>query len=273
MVIIMRHERIYLRDNDPNIFLDTYIPDKTINFTRRAILVIPGGAYHTVCSQREGEPIAHAFMAKGFASFVLHYSVARTRTFPAQLIEASLAMAHIKNHAEEYGIDPNEVFVTGFSAGGHLACSLGLLWHLDEIYRETGLPFGINKPRGMILGYPVTIYEGGHKGSHRNLWGTETPSEEQIAISSLEKHVDERSVPLFLMHTSDDEVVPIKSALDLGLAYAEKGLSFEMHIYPHGPHGVALANAITANGREDLINEATEKWVDMAIYWAKNLKD
>ena len=268
----MIHERIYLRENDEKIFLDTYVPDKTLNFTRRAILVIPGGGYHNVCSSREGEPIAQAFIAQGFAAFVLHYSVARVRPFPAQLIEASLAMAHIRENAEAYGIDPDEVYVTGFSAGGHLACSLGLLWHLDAIYSETGIPFGINKPNGMILGYPVTTYEGGHKGSHHNLWCTDTPSEEQLAISCLENHVDDRSAPLFLMHTSDDAVVPIKSALVLGEAYAQKGLPFEMHIYPHGPHGIALATPTTSNGSPDLVDEAIAKWIDHAVYWVKNLK-
>jgi acetyl esterase/lipase len=231
--------------------------------------VIPGGGYHNVCSDREGEPIAHAFMAEGFAAFVLSYSVARVRPFPAQLIEASLAMAHIRTHAEEYGIDPNAVFVTGFSAGGHLACSLGLLWHLDAITDETGIPFGINKPSGMILGYPVTIYEGGHKSSHHNLWCTDEPTEEQIAISSLERHVDERSAPLFIMHTSDDTVVPIKSALALASAYAEKGLPFELHVYPHAPHGVALATPITSGGNPALEDEAIAGWIRQAAYWAK----
>ena len=268
----MLHERIYLRENDEKIFLDTYVPDKIKGFTRRAILVIPGGGYACVCSDREGEPIAHAFMAEGFAAFVLSYSVARVRSFPAQLIEASLAMAHIREHAEEYGIDPDAVFVTGFSAGGHLACSLGLLWHLDEIYKATGLPFGINKPNGMILGYPVTIYEGGHKPSHHNLWGSDTLSEEQIATSSLERRVDERSVPLFVMHTSDDAVVPIASALKLATAYAEKGLPFELHVYPHMRHGAALANEITSYGDPTLENEAIAGWVRMAAYWAKHLK-
>ena len=267
----MRHERIYLRENDENVYLDTYVPDKTKNFTRRAILVIPGGGYHDVCSDREGEPIAHAFIPHGFAAFVLRYSVARVRPFPAQLIEASLAMAHIRQNADEYGIDPEKVFVTGFSAGGHLAGSLGVLWHFDEIYKETGIPFGINKPTGMILGYPVTTYEGGHKASHHNLWCTDTPSKEQLALSCLENHVDERSAPLFLMHTSDDAVVPIKSALVMAEAYAAKGLPFEMHIYPHAPHGAALSTAITSGGIPALEDEAISKWIEHAVYWVKNL--
>ncbi len=268
----MLHERIYLRENDEKVFLDTYVPDKIKGFIRRAILVIPGGGYSKVCYDREGEPIAHAFMAEGFAAFVLSYSVARARPFPAQLIEASLAMAHIRAHAEEYGIDPEAVFVTGFSAGGHLACSLGVLWHLDAIYRETGIPYGANKPSGMILGYPVITYEGSHAATHKNLWCTDEPSKEQLAVSCLENHVDGKSAPLFIMHTSDDAVVPIKNALVLADAYAKKGLPFELHVYPHMPHGAALANEITSYGNAVLENKAIATWIKQAIFWAKNLK-
>ena len=265
-------ERIYLRENDDKVFLDAVIAQPTPSYTRRAILVIPGGGYQNVCYEHEGEPVGLAFMAHGYNVFVLHYSVARVRPFPAQLIEASLAVKHIKDNAEKYGIDPNEIFVTGFSAGGHLACSLGVLWHLPEIYEATGMPYGYNRVRGMMLGYPViTTDHRAHIGSHCNLWCTNTPSEEQLAISSLEKHVDEKSVPLFLVHTSNDPVVPVHNSLALGEAYAEAGIPFEMHIYPKGPHGVALGNDITSRGYSDCSDAAIAKWVEQAVYWAEHL--
>ena len=123
----MIFKKIQLDKDDENIYLEAYIADKTEGFTRNAILVIPGGGYGSVCSDREGEPIAMAFMPYGYNAFVLHYSVASVnkRTFPSQLIEASKAMKHIKDNAKEYNIDPERVFVTGFSAGGHLAATLG----------------------------------------------------------------------------------------------------------------------------------------------------
>ena len=179
----MLTERIYLREGDESIYLDALIADPTPSYTRRAILVIPGGAYQNVCAGHEGEPIGLAFMAHGYNAFVLHYSVARVRPFPAQLIEASLAVKHIKDNAERYGIDPNEVFAVGFSAGGHLACSLGVLWHLPEIYEQTGMPYGYNRVKGIILGYPVITGEGRtHWGTHCNLWCTDTPSAEQYTL-------------------------------------------------------------------------------------------
>ena len=102
------------------------------NLKRRAILVCPGGGY-SFCSQREAEPIAVAYLAAGFNAFVLDYSVTNKneegKTFPAQLIEAAKAMKFIKDNAEKVHIDPNYVFVNGYSAGGHLAASLGTLYN------------------------------------------------------------------------------------------------------------------------------------------------
>ena len=117
----MIYKKIQLDNNDENVYLEIYVADALPGFTRNAILVIPGGGYGAVCSDREGEPIAMAFLPYGYNSFVLHYSVSSNsdKTFPTQLIQASMAMKHIRDHAEEYNIDPKKVFVTGFSSGGH----------------------------------------------------------------------------------------------------------------------------------------------------------
>ena len=102
----MIFKKIQLDENAPEAYLDIYIADPTSHFTRKAILVIPGGGYGCICSDREGEPIAMAFLPYGYNAFVLHYSVKENgRYFPSQLIQASLAMKHIRDNAEEYGID------------------------------------------------------------------------------------------------------------------------------------------------------------------------
>ncbi len=269
----MLTKRVCLDEKFDNVYLDVYVANETEHFTHDAILVIPGGGYRTVCTNREGEPIALAFLPHGYNAFVLHYSVEGQKTFPGQLIEASLAMQHIKDNAEAYNINPDRVFVTGFSAGGHLAASLGILWHLPEIYQQTGMAYGYNKPAGMMLGYPVISADPTfrHFGSFQHLWGTQVPTEAQLEATSLEKHVDENSVPLFIMHTANDAVVPVKNALALANAYAKAGKPFEMHIYPDAPHGVALANEITAGGDERNIRPCIEQWIAHAAKWAKDL--
>ena len=124
----MQYFKISLSEEEDGAYLEAFLAEPLPHCVRRAILVIPGGGYHNICSDREGEPIAHAFMPYGYNAFVLHYTVGRKKPYPAQLIEAARAVAHIKDHADEYGIDPDAVFATGFSAGGHLAASLGVLW-------------------------------------------------------------------------------------------------------------------------------------------------
>ena len=267
-------KRIPLDGDNENVYLDVYAADPVPQFTRKAILVIPGGGYGCVCSDREGEPIAMAFMAHGFNAFVLHYSVARAKTYPAQLIEASLAMKHIKDNAEEYGIYKDEVFVTGFSAGGHLAASLGTQWHIKEIYDAVDMPFGYNKPAGMILGYPVITgfpENGAHKGSFMNLWGTDEPTLEMLEKTSLELHVDENTCPAFLVHTSNDMCVPVNNALLFSQALAKAGHKFELHIFPDAPHGVALGNKITMVGEPKFDNPRIGEWIKAAALWTDEI--
>ena len=263
----MRYEKISLT-NDESVYLEAFVADKVGDYKRKALLVIPGGGYAAVCSDREGEPIALGFIPYGYNAFVLHYTVARKRPFPAQLIEASLAIAHIKDHAEEYGIDPEKVFAVGFSAGGHLAGSLGTLWHKEEIYEATGMPYGYNKPRGVMLIYPVI---NAHIGSFLNLLCKDEPTKEELDSVSLDLNVDSRTTPTFIMHTVTDQIVNVSNAISMADALTKNGIPFEMHIYPDAPHGIALGNAITARGNAKHINPEIAKWIAQADAWAESI--
>lgn len=265
----MINEKIQLTD-DSEVYLETFVSPKVGNFVRDAILVIPGGGYGQVCDDREGEPIALAFLAQGFNAFVLHYSVGRKKPYPAQLIEASLAIKHIKDNAEKYNINPERVFAVGFSAGGHLTASLGTLWHSKEVYDAIDMPYGYNKPTGMMLIYPVL---NNHFGSFQNLLCKDNPTEEEIALVDIVNNVDENTVPAYMMHTSNDPVVNVTNSLDMARKLKAFNKEFELHIYPDGPHGMALANKITEGGWNNpkMVNSAVEKWVEQATYWAKNI--
>lgn len=266
----MRFEKIPLSASDPSVYLDAYIADEVRGLKRHAILVIPGGGYSGVCADREGEPIAQAFMPYGYQAFVLHYTVGRKRPFPCQLNEAVQAITHIKDHAEEYGIDPRCVFVVGFSAGGHLAATTGVLWKHPSIPVQKGRPSDYHKPTGVMLIYPVTTADS-HAASFHNLLCTDTPDAQKLQQVSIERHVDSDSVPAFMMHTADDNVVDVRGTLALARAYADAGVPFELHVYPHGPHGMALANRITDLGNPVLDNPAIASWVENAAMWADEL--
>lgn len=250
-----------------NAYIDCIYNNEGIK--RSALLVIPGGGYGIVCSDREGYPIAEAFMPYEFNCFVLNYSVGEKAKFPEPLIEASKAMQYIRENADELNIDPERVFVVGFSAGGHLSGSLGTLWHtIKEV------PEGINRPTGMILGYPVSTSKAGegHLGSFYNILGTTTPSESELAKYSLENCVDEKTCPAFIFHTGDDAVVPVMGSIRLAEALSRNKIPYEMHIFPSAPHGIALGNKITAKGNPLWVDERIAEWVRLAAGWTKTIK-
>ena len=268
----MIFKKIPLIEGNDNVYLEAYISDKITDLTRDAILIIPGGGYGDVCSEREGEPIAQAFIPYGYNAFVLHYSVqSDQKVFPAQLIEASIAIKHIRDNAEEYGINSDRVFACGFSAGGHLCASLGTMWHKDEVYGAVDMPYGYNKPTGVMLIYPVISYEF-HKFSFEALLNKDSLSEEDAMRCSIDKNVDKNSSPAFIMHTATDNTVDVRNALAVAKAYADIGMPFELHIYPDAPHGVALGNKITRCANPMYENESIAKWVENAVFWASYVK-
>lgn len=269
----MLHERIYLTE-DKVAYIDTYIPDNVYGKKKDAILVIPGGGYGSVCSDREGEPIALAFLGKGYATFVLHYSVMERAVFPQPLIEASLAVKHIKDNAEKYFVDPERVFATGFSAGGHLTASLGILWDMQEIYDATGMEYGENKVKGAMPIYPVISANvpDTHRWTFERICGSENPDPELLQSYCLETRVNENTVPMFIVHTVEDAVVPVGNSLVLAQALAKNKIPFELHIYPKAPHGMALCNDITSRGNAAWDIPHNAKWVNEADEWMQSIK-
>lgn len=267
----MRIEKIMLSDECSDAYLEAYISEPLKGLTRKAVLIIPGGGYWEVCSDRDGEPVAQAFIPYGYNAFVLHYTVDLKHPFPTQLIQAVKAIKHIKDNCNEYGISKDEVYAVGFSAGGHLAACLGILWKLPEIYEAVPMEYGYNRPAGIILMYPV-ISTKHHGFSFSHLLCKKKPSDEELKKVSLEYHVDRDSTPAFVVHSSNDEVVNVKNSLALANAYSDTGLKYELHIYPDAPHGVALANHITECEHERWNNPAMAEWVKMATRWANNIK-
>ena len=254
-------------------YMDAYIADETKDYTRKAMLVIPGGGYYEICSDSEGEPVALAFLSHGFNRFVLHYAVERKKAFPIQLIEASTAIKHIKDNAAQYGIDKSQVFAVGFSAGGHLAASLAVLWNMPEIYDALDMPYGYNKPKGVILAYPViTGFQYAHKASIENLLCEDAPSKNDIDKVCIERHVSADSIPIFAVHAANDDLVPVQNSLMIARAYADKSIPFELHIYPRGGHGFALGNEVTWEGKKERLSYGISDWIDNAVRWSENLK-
>ncbi len=222
---------------------------------RPAVLVLPGGGYGHV-SVREGEPVAMTFAAAGYSAFVLDYSVAPAR-FPTALREAAMAMAYIRAHAGEFEADPAMVAAVGFSAGGHLCGTLGMLFDCPEV-RDIAPP-ELLRPDALGLCYPVAVSWGKtHEGSFQNLCGQDAALRERL---SLDRLVRPGVPPVFLWHTRTDESVPVRNSLLLAQALEEAGADFSMHLYRCGPHGVSLGTA-QANHMENIpkTSENVQNW-------------
>lgn len=223
--------------------LTCWLPDfrKEVNAHRilPAVLVIPGGGY-AMTSAREKETVALGFATRGFAAFVLEYSVAPVR-FPAALREAAMAMTYIRKNAKTLRIDPHKVAAMGFSAGGHLCGTLGTLYDSPEVAEIGSLE--MIRPDALGLCYPVAIAWGNtHEGSFRNLTGTDDRSVWQKY--SLDALARSDMPPTFIWTTRDDQAVPCRNSLILANALEEKGVEFVLHVYRQGRHGLGVANEL-----------------------------
>ncbi len=230
--------------------ITTYIIENSaeidVDRRRPMVVICPGGAY-TFKSFREAEPVALKMVSLGFNSCILDYSVA-PMDFPAAFMDLCEAVYYIRKHAEELNTDANKIIVCGFSAGGHLAASLGVWWNTDIVSKY--LPYSnIDiRPNALMLGYPViTSGEFAHKESIQNVLGTEYGNAELMDLVSLEKHVTSDVPPTFIWHTADDNCVPVQNSIMFVSELAAKGVVFESHIFKSGNHGLSLATEETAS--------------------------
>lgn len=212
---------------------------------RPAMLVIPGGGYGCVCHDWEGTPIAERFEQLGFRTFILRYRVNPHR-FPEPLQDALRAMKLIRGNAAKWKIFPDNIAACGFSAGGHLAGTLGTI--ALDLEANNGDEFDAVDPvpNALILSYAVVSgTEVCHRGSVVNLMGDYT--DESIEMFSLEKHVSERTPPTYIWTTQEDQLVPVENSLLFSMAMHKVDRPCEMHIFPFGRHGIQLGA-----GRRDI---------------------
>lgn len=230
---------------------------------RPAVLILPGGGYCFV-SDREAEPIAYRFLAKGFVPFVLRYSIT-PHAFPTQLREAAMAMRFIRENAEKFSIDPSKVAAIGFSAGGHLCGTLGMMYDCPEL--SCIGPAEQIRPDALCLSYPVTL---GWGPTHGETMKTVSGGDETLKQRlSLDTQVRPDMPPTFLWHTRDDDLVPVRNSIVLAQRMEEQGVDFALHIYRHGWHGLSTADEQTY--RSDVTPGASwdvAGWLDACMnFW------
>lgn len=209
------------------------------NRIRPAVLIMPGGGYCAV-SDREAEPIALRFVNRGYAAFVLRYSI-KPNVFPTSLRECAMAMKYIRENCKKFEIDPNMVAAIGFSAGGHLCGTLGTMYDAPEVADIA--PAKILRPTVIGLCYPVAVSWGDtHDDSFISLTGNDAKLTERL---SLDKLVRADMPPAFIWHTRNDTVVPCRNSLILAQAINDMGVDYSLRIYHSGQHGLATADENT----------------------------
>lgn len=254
--------------------LYTYFLDSSIemrpNEKRPVILMCPGGGYE-MTSDREAEPMAMQFLAMGYHVAILRYSVCPVR-YPAALLQVAESVLYLKEHADEYHIDPEKIVVQGCSAGGHLAANYGIAWNSPFLTKLMGMENDPERPcvAGLLLCYPViTSGEKAHEESFRNLLGEQY--EEKKDELSLENQVTPDTPPTFLWHTATDETVPVENSLYFFQACLQQGVSAELHIYPVGGHGLSLANEETCRANGIGVQKECQSWIGLAQTWLEEI--
>lgn len=244
---------------------DVYPAEMPNRDKRPCVVIYPGGGYMFL-SEREADPPAMAFFAKGYNVFVLYYSIKEKAKDFGPLLDGSLTLLKIRENSEEWNILPEKIAVCGFSAGAHAAASLGTLWDEPDLKTKIDTKGGQNRPNAMILCYPViTMGEYAHMESARTVCGG-TISQEKAHLFSLENQVSKDTPPTFLWHTYEDASVPVENTMLFAAALRKKQVPFECHIFQKGQHGLSLCNE-----EVNTPNQHCAEWFPLCAEWLGDL--
>lgn len=229
-----------------------------------AVLICPGGGYEHV-SPRESEPVARVFFDAGYNTFILTYSILAEAAQFRPLCQLASAIADIRKNSIPWNTIPDKIAVCGFSAGGHLAASLGVLYHEPEFLKAFSREENI-RPDAMILCYPVILAdEFAHVGSISRVSGCEegTPGYQWFGLA---QHVDAATPPTFLWHTAEDGCVPVENSLKMAGALSAAKVPFELHVFPKGGHGMSVCTEEVGTP-----SDYNARWTGWCVRWLKEL--
>jgi acetyl esterase/lipase len=230
--------------------------------TGAAVVICPGGGYRGLAADHEGRQIAEWLNSLGVSAFVLQYRLGPRYRHPAPLQDAQRALRVVRSRAKAWSVDPSRVGILGFSAGGHLASTAAT--HFDE--GQAGAPDPIEResarPDFAVLCYPVIslIDPVAHAGSRTHLLG-DPPDPALVERLSNERQVTARTPPTFLWHTADDSAVPVENSILFFQALRKAGVPGELHVFPHGRHGLGLAPG----------DASVSQWPRLCARWMEGL--
>lgn len=246
--------------------IEVYLPSKQVR-TGQAVVILPGGGYHILAYDWEGRDFAKWLNTQGIIGIVAKYRLPDSKSLTdakeVPLLDAQRAVRLARFHAEEWGIDPSNIGVMGFSAGGHLASTISTQYDHDVDRAKDEIDALSARPDFSILAYPVISFvdPSVHSGSSRNLLG-EDASEELKRRFSAELNVNAETPPAFLVHAQDDNGVPIENSFLYYKALHKFKVPASLHIYPKGGHGFGFGL-----GKGPVVG-----WRDALLDWMEDLK-
>ena len=221
--------------------LEVFLPAK-VKANGAGIIIFPGGGYVGLTWNAEGPSMGKFFQDNGIAAFVVRYRLPSDKSMIDKSVgpieDAEQAMILVRQHAREWHLDPERVGIIGFSAGGHLASTLGTHFTTDFVSN----PEHINlRPDFMILCYPVISMDPAiaHMGSRIALLG-EHPSDQQVRLFSNELQVTKDTPPTLLLHAADDRLVDVDNSVRFFEALRHAGVPVDMTIFRKGEHAFVL---------------------------------
>ena len=238
--------KLYLNVTKPTIEL---FQPKVSNPQKTAVIICPGGSYGSLSYTNEGILIAEAFNKIGVSAFILKYRLPDARIMHNKSIgplqDVLQAIKVIRMRAAEWGINPDNVGVAGFSAGGHLASSAGTHFKDPVIENKENINL---RPAFLVLVYPVISMKDSltHKKSRNNLLGL-NPGPEMIEYFSNEMQVSADTPPTMLLHAQDDKVVSVLNSIRFYEALLNKNIKAEMHLFYIGNHGLWASADVKKN--------------------------
>jgi len=244
-------------EDEPVLFMSA--PADKSAATSTAVIVLPGGGYGHLAMDHEGKQIAEWLNGFGVTAFVLKYRMSTTgHRHPVPMMDGQRAIRLVRARAKEWNIDPNRVGILGFSAGGHLASTLGTHFDSGKADGDDQLDRVSSRPDFVVLCYPVISFKEGfsHSGSRKNLLG-DSPDPKLVESLSNETQVTKDTPPTFIFQTSEDTGVPAENCVAFYLALHKAGVPAEMHIFQNGKHGVGLGRDIPG----------TSEWPGLCKKW------
>jgi acetyl esterase/lipase len=221
--------------------IQAFLPAK-LKANGSAVIVFPGGGYVALSMAMEGEEVAKNLQDHGLAAFVVKYRLPSDRIMEDKSVgpleDAQQAIRVVREHAAEWNIDPHKIGVIGFSAGGHLASTLGT--HFEKSYIANPDKVSL-RPDFIILVYPVISMDPkiAHMGSRSALLG-EHPTDERVRLFSSETQVTEKTPPTLILQAADDHLVDVDNSIVFFEALRHHDVPVDMTIFQKGDHGLFL---------------------------------